>query len=70
MGGIKYKQPHNLKKYYPDADTDTLGRIHNGIKRNGDGDFWSKYLGFLDRIYLRPMKKSGNKHNTRLSRIP
>ena len=66
MGSKKYPQPYSLGKYYdPDADLD---RIHNGIKKNGDGDPFEKYKSFLRRLPL--IRNKERRHRLRLHRSP
>ena len=58
VGKLKYPQPWSLAKYYIGIDCD---RIHNGIKRTGNGDPHCKY-----QVYLALSRKEKNGHKTRI----
>jgi hypothetical protein len=54
-----------LARCYIEIDPSSLDRIHNGIKKTGNGDPFCKY-----QVYLALMKKGKNGHRTRIYRIP
>ena len=71
MAGKKYPQPHNIERNF-DTERVDVERIHNGIKRNGNGDPFCKYVQFInfDKICLPLMKRSSNGHKTNIYKKP
>ena len=60
---LKYPKPQSLIKYYIEIELVDLSRIHNGIKKSGNGDPFCKY-----QIYLEVARKYNNRHKTKIFR--
>jgi hypothetical protein len=53
----KYPQPHSLQPYY--VSSAPLDKIHNGLKHGAGEQAMKRY-----QIYLKPIRKGSNGHDT------